>query len=119
MQAGPPEGARLAAFSMAVRESTLKRARAVPDGFENWRIDDEGMSFADQVRHLIDADRWLFRLGKGRRGGGWGGGGWGGERPGQTAPTRPTPAERGPPCWGGGARQRRARRAGNIGIRPP
>ena len=48
------EGRRLAEFSRAVRESTLKRLRLVPDGFENWRISPQAMSFADVAKHLID-----------------------------------------------------------------
>ncbi len=54
------ESKRLALFSRAVRESTLKRLRLVPEGFENWRISSETMSFADLAHHLIDADNWLF-----------------------------------------------------------
>jgi uncharacterized damage-inducible protein DinB len=54
------ESQRLAELSKAVRESTLKRLRAVPAGHENWRIESEGMSFADIAQHLADADRWLF-----------------------------------------------------------
>ena len=54
------EGNRLAEFSRAVRESTLKRLRLVPEGYENWRISSKVMSFADLAQHLIDADNWLF-----------------------------------------------------------
>lgn len=56
------EGRRLAELSTAVRESTLKRLRLVPEGCENWRISPETMSFADAAQHLIDADRWLFKM---------------------------------------------------------
>jgi len=52
---------RLAQFSAAVRESTLKRLRAVPENLENWRIAPDAMSFADIAGHLIDADQWLFK----------------------------------------------------------
>lgn len=52
---------RLARFSRAVRESSLKRLRAVPPGRENWRISSASMSFAELGQHLIDADAWLFR----------------------------------------------------------
>ena len=55
------EGKRLAEFSRAVRESTLKRLRLVPVGFENWRITPESMNVADLAQHLIDADEWLFK----------------------------------------------------------
>lgn len=51
----------LATFASAVRESSLKRLRAVPVGAENWRVDPEAMSFADTAQHLIDCDEWLFR----------------------------------------------------------
>ncbi len=54
------ESKRLAEFSQAVRESTLKRLRLVPEGYENWRISSKAMSFADMAQHLIDADSWLF-----------------------------------------------------------
>ena len=55
------ESKRLAQFSRAVRESTLKRLRLVPEGYENWRISSMAMSFADMAQHLIDADNWLFK----------------------------------------------------------
>jgi uncharacterized damage-inducible protein DinB len=44
----------LADFSVAVRESTLKRLRVVPDSFENWRAYQNGMSFADIAQHIIN-----------------------------------------------------------------
>jgi uncharacterized damage-inducible protein DinB len=56
------EGKRLAEFSIAVRESTMKRLRLVPEGYENWRFSAETMSFADLAQHLIDADNWLFEM---------------------------------------------------------
>jgi uncharacterized damage-inducible protein DinB len=56
------EGARLARFSEAVRESSLKRLRVVPDGYENWRPAPKAMSFADIAQHLINADNWLFKM---------------------------------------------------------
>jgi len=54
-------GQRLAEFSRAVRESTLKRLRKVPPGRENWRVSPDAMSFADTARHLIECDLWLFK----------------------------------------------------------
>lgn len=54
------ESRRLAEFSRAVRESTLKRLRAVPEGRENYRPDQKSMNFADIIVHLIECDRWLF-----------------------------------------------------------
>jgi uncharacterized damage-inducible protein DinB len=51
----------LAEWSRAVRESSLKRLRAVPAGSENWRPVANAMSFGDLARHIVDADEWLFR----------------------------------------------------------
>ncbi len=48
-------------FARAVRESTLKRLRKVPPGFENWSISKNSLSFADIAKHLIDCDNWLFQ----------------------------------------------------------
>jgi uncharacterized damage-inducible protein DinB len=56
-----PESKRLADFSEMVRESTLKRLKAVPPGQENWRLRPDSLSFADLGRHLIDADSWLIQ----------------------------------------------------------
>jgi uncharacterized damage-inducible protein DinB len=61
------EARRLAEFSSAVRGSTIKRLRLVPEGLENWRIDRDAMSFADLGQHIIDADEWLFRALEGRK----------------------------------------------------
>jgi uncharacterized damage-inducible protein DinB len=58
---GCGEGKRIAELASAVRESTLKRLRLVPEGRENWRGSSEAMSFADMAQHLIDADEWLFK----------------------------------------------------------
>lgn len=55
------ESGNLEAFSRAVRESSLKRLRSVPEGRESWRPTPEAMSFADLAHHLIDADEWLFK----------------------------------------------------------
>ena len=51
----------LAEWSRAVRESSLKRLRAVPAGSENWRPVANAMSFGDLAHHIVDADEWLFR----------------------------------------------------------
>jgi uncharacterized damage-inducible protein DinB len=59
------ETKQTAGFSRAVRGSTLKRLKAVPEGMENWRISSNAMSFADVAQHLIDADTWLLRKLKG------------------------------------------------------
>lgn len=55
------EVVNLAAWSRAVRESSLKRLRLVPSGRENWRPVPEAMSFGDLASHLLEADLWLFR----------------------------------------------------------
>lgn len=55
-----PESERLAAWSLAVRGSSLKRLLLVKAGFENWRLTPESMSFADLLFHLIESDQWLF-----------------------------------------------------------
>ena len=54
------ESSNLAAWSRAVRESTLKRLRAVPPGRENWRPVPGAMSIAGIAQHIVDADLWLF-----------------------------------------------------------
>ncbi|MFH1372794.1 MAG: DinB family protein [bacterium] len=56
------ESQRLAKLSTAVRESSLKRLRAVPEGRENWRPTTDAMSFADLAQHLVDADNWLLKM---------------------------------------------------------
>ena len=60
------EGERLARFSRAVRQFTLKRLGQVPRGKENWRPTPDAMSFADQALHLIDCDNYLFDRLEGR-----------------------------------------------------
>jgi uncharacterized damage-inducible protein DinB len=57
----PTEGQRLAEFSRAVRQSTLKRLLQVPHGKENWHPSSGGMTFADIAHHIAEADSWLFR----------------------------------------------------------
>jgi uncharacterized damage-inducible protein DinB len=57
----PTQQQNLAEFSLAVRESSLKRFRSIPPGMENWRITPKSMSIADLAEHLIHTDRWLFR----------------------------------------------------------
>ena len=56
------ENSRLAEYAAAVRESTMRRLKAVPEGLENYRLTPEAMSFADIASHLIDSDHWLFRM---------------------------------------------------------
>jgi uncharacterized damage-inducible protein DinB len=55
------ESQYLVAWAAAVRESTLKRLRRVPEGHEHWRLSPQVMSFADLAQHIIDADAWLFQ----------------------------------------------------------
>ena len=48
-------------FCKAVRESTLKRLNAVPEGYENWRISKNALSFAEIAKHLIESDDWTIK----------------------------------------------------------
>jgi uncharacterized damage-inducible protein DinB len=48
-------------FCKAIRESTLKRLKIVPEGYENWRISKNALSFAEIVRHLIKSDDWTIK----------------------------------------------------------
>ncbi len=56
------ESRRLAIYSDAVRESTLKTLKAVPPSKENWRLRPDSLSFTDLAQHLIDADLWLMEI---------------------------------------------------------
>ena len=47
-------------FCKAVRDSTLKRLRVVPEGYENWRISKNALSFAEIAKHLIEIDEWTI-----------------------------------------------------------
>ena len=47
-------------FCMAVRESTLKRLKVVPESFENWRASKNSLSFAEIAKHLIESDEWTI-----------------------------------------------------------
>ncbi len=57
-----PEGKKIAEFAEAVRQSTLKRLRKTPEGYENWSPYPDVRSFSQIAQHLIDADKWLFRM---------------------------------------------------------
>jgi len=46
-------------FSIAVRESTIKRLIKVPEGYENWKVSESSLSFAQIAKHLIELDYWL------------------------------------------------------------
>lgn len=54
------ESNRLAEFSQAVRQSSLKRLAKIELVHVNWRPKLSSMSFADIVYHLIETDKWLF-----------------------------------------------------------
>ena len=47
-------------FCKSVRESTLKRIKTVPEGYENWRISENALSFAEIVEHIIELDDWTI-----------------------------------------------------------
>jgi uncharacterized damage-inducible protein DinB len=47
-------------FCKAVRESTLKRLKIVPEGYENWRISKNSLSLAEIAQHLLDSDDWTI-----------------------------------------------------------
>jgi len=47
-------------FSIAVRESTIKRLIKVPEGFANWKVSKGSLSFAQIAQHLIDLDNWMI-----------------------------------------------------------
>jgi uncharacterized damage-inducible protein DinB len=59
---GVKESRRLADFSLAVRESTIRSLKRVAPGMENWRVDEDAMSFADTGHHILEADQWLFKM---------------------------------------------------------
>ena len=47
-------------FTIAVRQSTLKRLVKVPEGYEHWKLFSSSLSFAEVAKHLIDIDEWLI-----------------------------------------------------------
>ena len=55
-----PTRGELARFSAEVRSSTLKRFKEVRAGDWGWRHRSDLLSFGDVLKHLVDADRWLF-----------------------------------------------------------
>jgi len=48
-------------FCKAVRDSTLKRLKTVPEGYENWRISKNALSFAEIAKHLVESDDWTIK----------------------------------------------------------
>ncbi len=48
-------------FTIAVRQSTLKRLLKVPDGYEHWKLSENSLSFAEIAQHLIDIDEWTIQ----------------------------------------------------------
>jgi uncharacterized damage-inducible protein DinB len=55
------DASNLSAWSKAVRQSSLKRLRIVPEARENWKPSAGAMSIAGIAQHLVDADMWLFK----------------------------------------------------------
>ena len=47
-------------FCRVVRDSTIKRLKAVPEGYENWSISKNALSFAEIAQHLLDSDDWTI-----------------------------------------------------------
>jgi uncharacterized damage-inducible protein DinB len=47
-------------FTIAVRQSSLKRLRQVPHDYENWAISENALTVAEIGHHLIEADHWLI-----------------------------------------------------------
>jgi len=50
----------LTEYSLTIRDSTVKRLKAVPEGFENWRPHEAALSFADVAHHLRTSDTTLM-----------------------------------------------------------
>jgi len=50
----------LTEFCKSVRGSTVKRLKIVPEGYENWKVSLNALSFAEIAKHIIDLDNWLF-----------------------------------------------------------
>ena len=50
----------LTEFCRRVRGSTIKRLELVPEGYENWKISSDSLSFAEIAKHIIDLDYWLL-----------------------------------------------------------
>ena len=48
-------------FCRVVRDSTIKRLKVVPEGFENWSISNNALSFAEIAKHLIESDDWTIK----------------------------------------------------------
>ena len=60
MESPPVLISSLAQFSSEVRASTLKRFKQIHAQDWHWRHRPDLLSFADVLKHLVDADRWLF-----------------------------------------------------------
>ncbi|MFX1535242.1 MAG: DinB family protein [Promethearchaeota archaeon] len=52
---------RLANWSDTIRNSSLKKFKSIPIGYENYRLFPDQMSVADLVLHLIESDTELFK----------------------------------------------------------
>lgn len=51
----------LARFSDSVRESTVLRLKAVPEGMENFRVTSSSLSIADIALHIARTDRIVMK----------------------------------------------------------
>jgi len=48
-------------FCKVVRDSTLKRLKVMPKGYENWSVSKNALSFAEIAKHLIELDDWTIQ----------------------------------------------------------
>jgi uncharacterized damage-inducible protein DinB len=52
----------LSRLSRTIRERTINRLKQLPDGFQNWRLNDTAMSFGDIAQHLINVDNLFLEM---------------------------------------------------------
>ncbi|QXP58308.1 DinB family protein [Olleya sp. HaHaR_3_96] len=52
----------LAAWSLTIRQLTLKRLGKIPNEFINWRLNTSTLSFGHLVQHILDVDELFFNL---------------------------------------------------------
>jgi len=55
-----PDIEKIIEFVTAVRQSSLKRLRQIPNGYENWAVSENAFTVAEIGHHLIEADHWLL-----------------------------------------------------------
>tara|TARA_R110002012_G_scaffold160895_1_gene322873 strand:- start:28605 stop:29087 length:483 start_codon:yes stop_codon:yes gene_type:complete len=53
---------QLVALASEIRRLTIKRLEAVPRGFINWQLNNNAMSFAHLIQHIINVDNLFFNL---------------------------------------------------------